>query len=180
MKLETICMSREQLQQTIPAWMYSTYGRLSIVFKHKWKIVNLSFHTWTNPLIQHVYLDKGFRNLLAVLQHSDWRDDPVPLHPDHSLAVGPPGVKSLRMQLFLTAMSFCGAPHLQEATTGAWEPQKKRQKKMCVWLNINHHMCCNVNIMSVSRITLTVPQTFSIMENSNHVIIDICSCLKVV
>uniref|UniRef100_A0A3Q3K511 Uncharacterized protein n=1 Tax=Monopterus albus TaxID=43700 RepID=A0A3Q3K511_MONAL len=57
-----------------------------------------------NTVSSHYYLDKVFRNLLAVLRHSDWRDDPVSPHPDQSLALISPWVKGLGMQLFLTVV----------------------------------------------------------------------------
>lgn len=67
--------------------------------------------------ICHVYLDKVLGNLLAVFQHPDWRNDPVPLDPDNTLAWISPWIKNLRMQVSLIVMRFSGAPYLWEAAT---------------------------------------------------------------
>lgn len=69
------------------------------------------------------YLDKVFGNLPAILQHSDWRDDPVPLHPDHSLALILPREKDI----FFFVMWFRSDPHLKE-TRAALNSQRKSQE----------------------------------------------------
>lgn len=59
-------------------------------------------------ITRHLYLDQGFGNLLAVLQHSDLRDDPVSLDPGQSLASIRPRAKDTRRPLFRRA------PHLRD------------------------------------------------------------------
>lgn len=68
-------------------------------------------------MVSFIHLDEVFGNLLAVLQDSDGRDDPVPLHPDQSLASVSPRVENPRMRLFIPVVKFCRAPRLKTTIT---------------------------------------------------------------
>lgn len=60
------------------------------------------------------YLDEVLGNLLAILQHPDWRNDPVPLDPDHAVRLTSPRMENSRIQLSLPVVKFSGAARLQE------------------------------------------------------------------
>lgn len=98
-------------------------GQLDEVFDGlKWK--NLLF-VWTQktPRVNLFsrsspsYLNEVLRNMLAILQHPDWRNDPVPLDPGHALGQTFPRVKNSRIQLSFTVMKLAGAARLQGTAT---------------------------------------------------------------
>lgn len=109
------------------SWLKEWWFQLNIQCPDESLWIHLSHFPHINPcqtLFIHVssrklcfcpsYLDEVFGNLLAILQHPDWRDDPVPLDPDHALRRTSPRMKNSRIQLSLTVVKFSGAARLQE------------------------------------------------------------------
>lgn len=110
-------------QHTIPR--YNRYNRFFFIalwihlslFPHIHKCQTLIIVSSRKLRFCPSYLDEVFGNLLAILQHPDWRDDPVPLDPDHALRRTSPRMKNSRILLSLTVVKFSGAAHLQETAT---------------------------------------------------------------